>query len=70
METVNRPHQRHLLHWYLASLLCFHRYFGAWGSFINSVFLFATWLRENKNLEFIRMEEKEREERMEEIARH
>ena len=28
-------------------------YFGVWGSFFNSVFLLGTWLRENKNLEYI-----------------
>jgi hypothetical protein len=28
-------------------------YFGVWGSFFNTVFLFGTWLRENKNLEYI-----------------
>jgi hypothetical protein len=28
-------------------------YFGLWGVFINSVFTLATWLRENKNLEYI-----------------
>jgi hypothetical protein len=38
------------------------RYFGAWLAFINSVQLLATWLRENKSLDFIRKEEMEREE--------
>jgi len=28
-------------------------YFGIWGSFFNSVFALGTWLRENKNLEWI-----------------
>lgn len=28
-------------------------YFGVWGSFFNSVFTFGTWLRENKNTEYI-----------------
>jgi hypothetical protein len=28
-------------------------YFGCWGSFFNSVFTFGTWLRENKDIEYI-----------------
>ena len=28
-------------------------YFSVWGSFFNSVFTFGTWLRENKNIEYI-----------------
>lgn len=28
-------------------------YFGAWGSFFNCIFLLGTWLRENKNIEYI-----------------
>jgi hypothetical protein len=28
-------------------------YFGIWGSFFNSVFTFGTWLRENKNIEYL-----------------
>jgi hypothetical protein len=36
-------------------------YFGAWGAFFNSVFLFGTWLRENKNLEYIVGNDKESE---------
>mmetsp|Transcript_23788 Transcript_23788/g.26705 ORF Transcript_23788/g.26705 Transcript_23788/m.26705 type:complete len:427 (-) Transcript_23788:1638-2918(-) len=36
-------------------------YFGVWGAFINSVILLATWLRENKNKEYIKNEEKNRE---------
>jgi len=36
-------------------------YFGVWGAFINSVMLLATWLRENKNKDFIKNEEKNRE---------
>ena len=28
-------------------------YFGVWGSFFNAVFTFGTWLRENRNIEFI-----------------
>jgi hypothetical protein len=28
-------------------------YFAIWGSFFNSVFAFGTWLRENKNLEWV-----------------
>jgi len=28
-------------------------YMGVWGSFINCVFLLGTWLRENKNIEYI-----------------
>jgi hypothetical protein len=28
-------------------------YFGVWGSFFNGVFCFGTWLRENKNIEYI-----------------
>jgi hypothetical protein len=31
-------------------------YFGVWGSFFNSVFAFGTWLRENKNMEYIMRE--------------
>mmetsp|Transcript_1191 Transcript_1191/g.2591 ORF Transcript_1191/g.2591 Transcript_1191/m.2591 type:complete len:265 (+) Transcript_1191:153-947(+) len=38
-------------------------YFGLWGTFINSVFLLATWLRENKNIDIIKKEEKERMEK-------
>ncbi|KAL3907771.1 MAG: hypothetical protein SGARI_003375 [Bacillariaceae sp.] len=39
-------------------------YFGAWGAFINSVLLLATWLRENKNIDYIKKEEGDEEERM------
>lgn len=39
-------------------------YFGSWGAFINSVFLLATWMRENKSLDLIRKDEEEREEEM------
>ena len=28
-------------------------YFALWGAWINSVFTFGTWLRENKNIAFI-----------------
>ena len=28
-------------------------YYGVWGSFFNSVFTFGTWLRENKDIEYI-----------------
>jgi hypothetical protein len=31
-------------------------YFGVWGSFFNGVFCFGTWLRENKNIEYIVLE--------------
>ena len=31
-------------------------YFGVWGSFFNSVFTFGTWLRENKDTEWIARE--------------
>ena len=39
-------------------------YFGAWGAFINSVLLLATWLRENKNIDYIKKEEETEEEEM------
>jgi hypothetical protein len=29
-------------------------YFGVWGAFFNSVFAFGTWLRENKDIEYLR----------------
>jgi len=32
-------------------------YFGVWGSFFNSVFTFGTWLRENKTLVTLEMQE-------------
>jgi hypothetical protein len=37
-------------------------YFGAWGSFFNSVFCFGTWLKENKNIDFFVRESNEEEE--------
>jgi hypothetical protein len=37
-------------------------YFGAWGSFFNSVFCFGTWLKENKNIEFFVRDESNEEE--------
>jgi hypothetical protein len=36
-------------------------YFGAWGSFFNSVFCFGTWLKENKNIDFFVRESNEEE---------
>lgn len=37
-------------------------YFGVWGSFFNSVFTLGTWLRENKNIEYIVREESDEDE--------
>jgi hypothetical protein len=34
-------------------------YFAVWGSFFNSVFTFGTWLRENKNIEYIVRDEED-----------
>jgi hypothetical protein len=38
-------------------------YFGVWGSFFNGVFCFGTWLRENKNIEYIVIEAPHAEDR-------
>jgi hypothetical protein len=43
-------------------------YFGAWGSFFNSVFCFGTWLKENKNIDFFVRESNEEEAEAEESA--
>jgi hypothetical protein len=34
-------------------------YFGLWGTFINSIFTLGTWLRENKNIEYIVQDQNE-----------
>ena len=37
-------------------------YFGVWGSFFNAVFTFGTWIRENRNIEFIIRDENEHDD--------
>jgi hypothetical protein len=45
----------------LFSTLGSNAYFGVWGSFFNSVFLFGTWLKENKNIDYFVRESNDEE---------